>query len=187
MQSKNKKHIYTEQNYKHNTCFCPHFSWAELKDPRLFLSNRVHKSVYMCQWALLLSRDNPSTSQVWHIKMLIVITDLSVQMLTFNGVWLFGEVFSSRMNPGFHCTGQMADVIYEERCSLHGWIPVFTVQGRWQTSCMASCGWAVCWCQRCGSSGPWWRWGYGMGRHMLSAVLGKVTFKSNALQYCVTL
>ncbi len=27
-----------------------------------------------------------------------------------------------------------------ERCSLHGWIPVFTVQGRWQTACMASCG-----------------------------------------------
>ncbi len=53
------------------------------------------------------------------------------------------------------------------RCSLHGWIPVFTVQGRWQTACMASCGWAVCWCQRCGSSGPWWRWGYGMGRPML--------------------
>ncbi len=24
-----------------------------------------------------------------------------------------------------------------------------------------------CWCQRCGSSGPWWQWGYGMGRHML--------------------
>ncbi len=42
-----------------------------------------------------------------------------------------------------------------------------TVQGRWQTACMASCGWAVCWCQRCGSSGPWWRWGYGMGRRML--------------------
>ncbi len=52
-------------------------------------------------------------------------------------------------------------------CSLHGWIPVFTVQGRWQTACMASGGWAVCWCQRCGSSGPWWRWGYGMGRRML--------------------
>ncbi len=32
---------------------------------------------------------------------------------------------------------------------------------------MASCGWVVCWCQRCGSSGPWWRWGYGMGRRML--------------------
>ncbi len=54
-----------------------------------------------------------------------------------------------------------------ERCSLHGWIPVFTVQGRWQTACLASCGWAVCWCQRCGSSGPWWRWGFGMGRRML--------------------
>uniref|UniRef100_A0A8C9Z751 Tc1-like transposase DDE domain-containing protein n=1 Tax=Sander lucioperca TaxID=283035 RepID=A0A8C9Z751_SANLU len=26
-------------------------------------------------------------------------------MLTFDGVWHFGEVFSSRMNPGFHCTG----------------------------------------------------------------------------------
>ena len=42
-----------------------------------------------------------------------------------------------------------------ERCSLHGWIPVFTVQGRWQTVCN---GWAVYWCQRCESSGPWWRW-----------------------------
>ncbi len=32
---------------------------------------------------------------------------------------------------------------------------------------MASCGWAVCWCQRCRSSGPWWQWGCGMGRRML--------------------
>ncbi len=47
-----------------------------------------------------------------------------------------------------------------ERGSLHGWIPVFTVQGRWQTTCMASCGWAVCWCQSSGSRGPWWWWGY---------------------------
>ncbi len=33
-------------------------------------------------------------------------------MLTFDGVWHFGEVFSSQMNPGFHCTGQMADSVY---------------------------------------------------------------------------
>ncbi len=33
-------------------------------------------------------------------------------MLTFNGVWHLGEVFSSRMNPGFHCTMQMADGMY---------------------------------------------------------------------------
>ncbi len=33
-------------------------------------------------------------------------------MLTFDGVWHFGEVLSSRMNPGFHCTGQMADSVY---------------------------------------------------------------------------
>ncbi len=33
-------------------------------------------------------------------------------MLTFNGVWHFGEVFSSGMNPGFHCTGQMADSVF---------------------------------------------------------------------------
>ncbi len=33
-------------------------------------------------------------------------------MLTFDGVWHFGEVFSSRMNPGFHCKGQMADSLY---------------------------------------------------------------------------
>ncbi len=39
-------------------------------------------------------------------------SDLSAQMLTFDGVWHFGEVFSSWMNPGFHCTGQMADSMY---------------------------------------------------------------------------
>ncbi len=33
-------------------------------------------------------------------------------MLTFDGVWHISEVFSSRMNPGFHCTGQMADSVY---------------------------------------------------------------------------
>ncbi len=33
-------------------------------------------------------------------------------MLTFDGVWHFGEVFSSQMNAGFHCTGQMADSVY---------------------------------------------------------------------------
>ncbi len=42
----------------------------------------------------------------------VVVTDLSGQMLTFDGFWHFGEVFSSRMNPGFHCTGQMADSVY---------------------------------------------------------------------------
>ncbi len=42
----------------------------------------------------------------------VVVTDLSGQMLTFDGVWHFGEVFSSRMNPSFHCTGQMADNVY---------------------------------------------------------------------------
>ncbi len=44
----------------------------------------------------------------------VVVTDLSGNMLTFDGVWHFGEVFSLRMNSG-----------------------VFTVQGRWQTACMA--------------------------------------------------
>ncbi len=42
----------------------------------------------------------------------VIVTDLSGQMLTFDGVWHFGEVFSSCMNPGFHCTGQMADSVY---------------------------------------------------------------------------
>ncbi len=65
---------------------------------------------------------------------LVIVTALSGQMLTFDGVWHFGEVFFSRMNPGFCCTGQ--------------------------TACVVSCGWAVCWCQHCGSGGPWWRWGY---------------------------
>ncbi len=42
----------------------------------------------------------------------VIVTDLSGQMLKFDGVWHFGEVFSSQMNPGFHCTGQMADSVY---------------------------------------------------------------------------
>ncbi len=42
----------------------------------------------------------------------VIVTDLSGQMLTFDGIWYVGEVFSSRMNPGFHCTGQMADSMY---------------------------------------------------------------------------
>ncbi len=42
----------------------------------------------------------------------IVVTDLSGIMLTFDGVWHFGEVFSSQMNPGFHCTGQMAHTVW---------------------------------------------------------------------------
>ncbi len=33
-------------------------------------------------------------------------------MLTFDGIWHFGEVFSSQMNPVFYCTGQMADSVY---------------------------------------------------------------------------
>ncbi len=33
-------------------------------------------------------------------------------MLTFDGIWHFEEMFSSWMNPGFHCTGQMADSVY---------------------------------------------------------------------------
>ncbi len=42
----------------------------------------------------------------------VVVTDLSGQMLTFDGIWHSGEVFSSRMNPGFHCTGHVADSVY---------------------------------------------------------------------------
>ncbi len=71
----------------------------------------------------------------------VVVTDLSGQMLTFDGVWHFREVFSSQMNPGFHCTGQMADSVY-------GVVWVSDLLMLW----------------RCD---PWWRWGYGMGRRML--------------------
>ena len=39
----------------------------------------------------------------------VVVTDLSGQMLTVDGVWHVGEVFFSGMNLGFHCSGQMAD------------------------------------------------------------------------------
>ncbi len=118
-------------------------------------------------------RYNPSTSQVWHIKMLIkqhdylhlqdcsphklsetvsgklifmivvligfstwlqfvTVTDLSGQMLTLDGVWHFGEVFSSRMNPGFHCTdGRQrvwADICYGQRTQVHFIDAIFNAQ-----------------------------------------------------------
>ncbi len=46
------------------------------------------------------------------LQFVVVTDDSSGQILTFDGVWHFGKVFSSRMNPGFHCTGQMADSVY---------------------------------------------------------------------------
>ncbi len=44
------------------------------------------------------------------------------------------------------------------------WFSLYRADGR---QCMVLCGWAVCWSQHCGSSGPWWWWGYGMGKRML--------------------
>ena len=38
-----------------------------------------------------------------------VKNDFSLQMLTYDGHWHAGVVCSSRLNPGFNCTGQMAD------------------------------------------------------------------------------
>ncbi len=54
-----------------------------------------------------------------------------------------------------------------ERCSLHGWIPVFTVQGRWQ---MADSVYGIVWVSGLLMSTlwiEWWQWDYGMGRRML--------------------
>ncbi len=41
-------------------------------------------------------------TRVLTLLQFVVVTDLSGQMLTFDGVWHFGEVLSSWMNPGFH-------------------------------------------------------------------------------------
>ena len=69
-----------------------------------------------------------------------VVTD-SVQILTFDGHRHSKEVCSSRMNPGFNFTGQVA---------------VWRCVGE-----------RVCWCQCCEQSAPWGWWGYAMGRHKL--------------------
>ncbi len=71
---------YTVGYTQTKSVFAPHFSWAELKDLRLFpCKQKAYLSqIYcsqiclnMCYRALLLCRDNLSTSQVWHIQMLI--------------------------------------------------------------------------------------------------------------------
>ncbi len=63
-------------------------------------------------------------------------------MLTFGGVWHFGEVsFSERMNTGFHCTGQMADSVYGVM---------------WVSGLLMSTLWI-----------EWPTWGYGIGRRIV--------------------
>ena len=78
-------------------------------------------------------------------------------MLTFDGVWHVGEVFSSRMNPGCHCSGQMADSV-------------------WVSSLLMSTLW----------SGPWWRWGYSTGRCMYGQRTQVLFIEGivNAQRYC---
>ncbi len=70
-------------------------------------------------------------------------------------LWHFGEVFSSRMNPGFHCTGQMADSVY-------GVV--------WVSGLLMSTLW-IEW--------PMVVWGYGMGRRMLW------TTNTGAFYWCI--
>lgn len=44
----------------------------------------------------------------------LIVTNLSVQILTFVRVWHIVEVFSSRMILGLHCSGQMSKCVW--RC-----------------------------------------------------------------------
>jgi hypothetical protein len=60
-------------------------------------------------------------------------------MLTFDGHWHAREVCPSQVNHGFNCTGQMADNIY----GMGEWFADVNVNA------------------------PWWRLGYGIGRHKL--------------------
>ncbi len=74
----------------------------------------------------------------------VVVTDLSGQMLTFDGIWHFGEVFLFKD---------------ESRFSL------YRADGRqcvWRRVGERFAKVSTLW-----TSGPWWRWGYGMGRRML--------------------
>jgi hypothetical protein len=48
---------------------------------------------------------------------------------------------------------------------------------------MASCGRAVCWCQRCEQSAPWWWWDYGMGRHNTTNTIAFKYGNLNAQRY----
>ncbi len=81
----------------------------------------------------------------------VIVTDLSEKMLTFDYIWHFGEVFSSRMNPGFHCTWQMADRVYGVV-----WVSGLLMSTLWIERPMVAVGlwyehgmvWGVCYGQR---------------------------------------
>lgn len=54
-------------------------------------------------------------------------------------------------------------VLHLQRCSLHRWIPVNTVSGRWQAAGWKAVGWREC----CEKSRPWWCKGYVTGKQRL--------------------
>ncbi len=80
-----------------------HIQHLHLQDCGIKLSETVSGKL-ICMLVILIG------GLIW--LQFVVVTGLSGQILRFDGVWHFGEVFSSRMNPGFHCTGQMADSVY---------------------------------------------------------------------------
>ncbi len=91
----------------------------------------------------------------------VVVTNLSGQMLTFDGVLALWR--------GFLFTDESRFSLYRADGRQRVWRRV---------------GWAVCWCQRCGSSGPWWRWGYGMGRHWWHFECTKVPWRDPEAHCC---
>ncbi len=124
-------YIYTEQIINTTLLFLPPFfmSWAQRSKTctqkdyfSQILFTNLSKSVLVATKTIL--HKLPETISGKLICMLdvlngvstwlqfVIVTDLSGQILTFDGVWHFREVFSSRMNPGVHCTGQMADSVY---------------------------------------------------------------------------
>ena len=99
---------------------------------------------------------------------------------TISGKLICVLIILIRTLTWLHFSGQMLTFNGTlEKCALHGWIPVSTVPGRWQTVCMPSCGRGVCWCEQCPmiksnnilvvacSEFNRCQWGYGICRHKL--------------------
>lgn len=140
--------------------------WSETSQPDSCSDNRFASPKNFCTNCRKLSQGSSSgCSSLWSWSrpdcssatwlQFSVLTDLSGQTLIFDNIWHFGEV----------------------------WIQVFTVQSRWHTACTASCGWVVCWCQRCGWNGPRWRWGYGRTA-VCHAQCTQVHFTDGIQRYC---
>ncbi len=140
---------YTDQNYKHNTCFCPHFSWAELKDLRLFLCTQ---KAYFSQILFTNLSKSVLVSTHLHARRPHRGLDLTAVRRHNRLEWANAHIrWRLALWRGVLFTDESRFLLYRVDGRQRVWRPVGE---RFSDVNVVD-------------RVPWWRWGYGLGRCML--------------------